>query len=172
MVDVPKIKPLAQRLSKNLSSRRKELGLTQAQVAEIVKVETESISRFERGVTLPSLAKLELLAVSLDTTIADLLAECPGSAYGPDERIGALLAPLRQEVREDLIAVFEQMCRMLQRAQLEIGSATATLAVAETTTTSENQEQDSGEEDVSQLETRGEDASESHSDGESSVSNP
>ena len=66
---------LAVRLSRNIASRRRELNLTQAQLAERLCVDTETLSRFERGKHLPSLATLERLAEQLQTTVAVLLEE-------------------------------------------------------------------------------------------------
>jgi len=43
---------LAARLGKNIMRGRKALGLTQEQVAVELKVEPETISRFERGATV------------------------------------------------------------------------------------------------------------------------
>ena len=65
------------RLSKNISNRRRELGLTQAQLAEKMGIEPETLSRFERGKNLPSLSTLEKLADLLLVSVADLLAEQP-----------------------------------------------------------------------------------------------
>jgi transcriptional regulator with XRE-family HTH domain len=53
--------PLSVRLSRNISARRRSLGLTQAQLAERLGVDTETLSRFERGKHLPSLSTLERL---------------------------------------------------------------------------------------------------------------
>lgn len=65
------------RLGRNLAARRKSLGLTQAEVAERLGVDTETLSRFERGKHVPSLLTLERLAAILSTTCGDLLAEDP-----------------------------------------------------------------------------------------------
>lgn len=54
--------------------------MTQSQVAERLQVETETLSRFERGKHVPSLLTLERLAAILATTCADLLQEIPRSA--------------------------------------------------------------------------------------------
>ena len=67
--------PLEARLSKNISLRRKALGYTQAQLAEMLDVDTETLSRFERGKHLPSLATLEKIADHLAVKVADLLSE-------------------------------------------------------------------------------------------------
>ena len=68
---------LAARLSRNIAVRRRALGLTQAQLSERLGVDTETLSRFERGKHLPSLATLERLAGQLLTTVGELLAEQP-----------------------------------------------------------------------------------------------
>jgi transcriptional regulator with XRE-family HTH domain len=76
-------------------------------------MEPESISRFERGATLPSLATLEALAKVLDTTIADLLEECPGSAYSEEQRLATLMVNLSPPARAGLVHIVECFCRML-----------------------------------------------------------
>ncbi|MBI3346513.1 MAG: helix-turn-helix transcriptional regulator [Burkholderiales bacterium] len=63
------------RLGRNLATRRKALGLTQAGVAERLGVDTETLSRFERGKHVPSLMTLERLAAILGSTCAELLEE-------------------------------------------------------------------------------------------------
>lgn len=68
---------LPTRLGRNLAARRKALGLTQAQVAERLGVDTETLSRFERGKHVPSLLTLERLAAVLAATCAELLQEAP-----------------------------------------------------------------------------------------------
>ena len=65
---------LEQRLALNLATRRKALGLTQAKLAEELGVDTETLSRFERGKHLPALRTLERLAELLQTTISMLIA--------------------------------------------------------------------------------------------------
>ena len=62
------------RLARAIAQRRKGLGLTQAQLAEGLGVDTETLSRFERGKHLPSLRTLERLAELLNTPIGALLA--------------------------------------------------------------------------------------------------
>jgi transcriptional regulator with XRE-family HTH domain len=61
------------RLSKRIAERRRQLHLTQAELAERVGVDTETISRFERGKYLPSLLCLERLALELNTSMGALL---------------------------------------------------------------------------------------------------
>ena len=65
---------LAKRLGKNIAERRKQLEWTQEQVAERIGVDSETISRFERGANLPSLLTLEKLSAALRLSVGDLLS--------------------------------------------------------------------------------------------------
>lgn len=88
---------LAGRLGRNLATRRKELQLTQAQVAERLGVDTETLSRFERGKHLPSLLTLERLARMLRTTCGALLGETPPPPSSDAQNVDAWLAGLGED---------------------------------------------------------------------------
>jgi len=64
---------LGYRLGRKIAEYRKAKSMTQAMVAEVVGVDTETISRFERGTALPSLLRLFEIARALDVGIGDLL---------------------------------------------------------------------------------------------------
>lgn len=114
MVQNSSASPLPKRLGKNIAVARKSLGWTQAALAERMGMEPESISRIERGATLPSLASLERLADLLQTRIADLLAECPGSAYSEAQRLNVLVERLEPEARVGLIDIVSKMCDLIE----------------------------------------------------------
>ena len=65
----------------SIAALRKARNWTQSDLAERVGVDTETISRFERGATLPSLLTLEKISKSLKVGIGELLAE---SSAQPD----------------------------------------------------------------------------------------
>lgn len=67
------------RLGRNLATHRRGLGLTQAEVAERLGVDTETLSRFERGKHVPALLTLERLASILGSTCGALLDEATPS---------------------------------------------------------------------------------------------
>lgn len=106
---------LPQRLGRNIAKRRKQIGWTQANLAERMKMEPESISRFERGATLPSLATLELLAGELNVTVAELLAECPDAAYSEAQRISGWLSKLQPDARKIVLDGLQKLCALLSR---------------------------------------------------------
>ena len=51
---------------------RQEKGLTQAQLAEAIGVANETISRLERGVSIPSLSTIEEISLALNVRLKDL----------------------------------------------------------------------------------------------------
>ncbi len=86
---------LAPQLGERIALRRRERGWTQADLAEKLGVETETVSRFERGHALPSLKRLVFLAEVLDASIHDLM----GASSGLTGDVGAELQELLQSIQ-------------------------------------------------------------------------
>lgn len=63
----------AQQFGAFLQARRKELGLTQSDLAEKIHVTDKAISRWERAVGFPDIKLLEPLAEALELTLTELL---------------------------------------------------------------------------------------------------
>src|SRR3546814_8228691 len=80
---------MARRLGANIAALRKAREWSQSDLAERVGVDTETISRFERGATLPSLLTLDKISKSLRIRVGELLAE---SAAQPDDQASTLSA--------------------------------------------------------------------------------
>lgn len=105
---------LALRLGKGIAEKRKKIGWKQASVAEKVGVDTETISRFERGVSLPSLITLEKLALVLNSTAADLLAGSSSQPNDQAEIISAWLLNLSEKDRLFVTDLVKQTCLHLR----------------------------------------------------------
>jgi transcriptional regulator with XRE-family HTH domain len=74
---------------------RRSVGLTQKQLAEKLGVESITVSRWERGVTSPSLPRLRRIAELTETTVSDLVrAPDAATAHAVE------LAALREELAE------------------------------------------------------------------------
>ena len=114
MVELLSSESLAKRLGKNIANQRKSLGMTQSVLAESISLEPESISRFERGATLPSLATLLQVSAVLKTTVADLLSEYPGNAYPEEKRIAKLLSELEAVEKREIVSIIERFCSLLR----------------------------------------------------------
>ena len=68
---------LKQYFANNLSHYRKQLGLTQTELAERLNYSDKSISKWERGDGLPDLAVTAQIADIFGLTINDMIAEKP-----------------------------------------------------------------------------------------------
>jgi transcriptional regulator with XRE-family HTH domain len=60
-------------VSGRVRAARRSAELTQKQLAEALGVESITVSRWERGVTTPSLSRLRRVAEVTETTLSDLL---------------------------------------------------------------------------------------------------
>lgn len=80
-----------------IQERRKELGLTQMQLADKINVTAKAVSRWERGVGFPDIHLLEPLADALSLTLIELMQseklEEPFSA----EQVSDAVTAIRQQ---------------------------------------------------------------------------
>lgn len=103
------------RLGTKIAALRKIRNWTQADLAERVGVDTETISRLERGATLPSLMTLEKVSHSLQTGIGELLTE---TSVQPDDQasmLSAWLAELDEANRTFVVDLVRRTCDHLCR---------------------------------------------------------
>ena len=111
--------PLEKRLGNRIAERRRLAKVTQAELAERVNCTTETISRMERGRTLPSLTSLERIARALGCELHDFLYEDRAAQDGALERLVAYLASRNQDdihLVYDLAArIFQHISQMAQR---------------------------------------------------------
>ena len=84
---------LAKRLGLRLRELRAERKLTLEQLGVASGMPPESLSRFERGRTVPSLASLEHVAQGLGMSVAEVLASEPGPTRRPE--LAALMVRLQ-----------------------------------------------------------------------------
>ncbi|MGK5024683.1 helix-turn-helix domain-containing protein [Janthinobacterium sp. RB2R34] len=110
---------LATRLSRNLAARRRVISLTQAQVAERLGVDTETVSRFERGKHVPSLLTLERMAAVLATSVGELLAEKPNQSDDQSLVITSWMAALGPDDQAFAQALLKQCCDYLAVRTIE-----------------------------------------------------
>jgi transcriptional regulator with XRE-family HTH domain len=101
---------------------RRSAGLTQKQLAKALGVHSISVSRWERGVTMPSLSRLRRVAEVTVTTTSDLLRAPDAASADEDE-----LAAIREELAETR-AMLDRVVRavdQLTRSREGAGSRTA-----------------------------------------------
>lgn len=76
-------KSVEKHIGEQIAKIRKEREITQSRLAELIDVSTETISRLERGVSIPSLKTLEKISKALHSSLKDLFDfEYPQKAKG------------------------------------------------------------------------------------------
>lgn len=73
-------------LGLRIAEIRKSRNIKQAQLAESIDVATETISRIERGVSIPSVRTLEKIGHALRTPLKDFFTFEPHSLVSSDKR--------------------------------------------------------------------------------------
>lgn len=99
---------LGKLLGQQIAVHRRALNLTQLQLAEHLGVEPETISRFERGTSLPSLKRLLELSAVLQVGVGRLLTQASPLAHDQHEELQALLARCAPSDRALLISFVRQ----------------------------------------------------------------
>lgn len=94
---------LAKRIGARIAERRKALPWTQEQLSERVRVDAETISRFERGVNLPSLPTLDRLAKAMKVDVSYFLSASQPMPLDEATNLSALLDGLSFRDREFVI---------------------------------------------------------------------
>lgn len=102
-------------LGKNIKERRNQLGWTQATLAELVRVDVETISRIERGAIMPSILKLEQIANVLGLPLAELLRSSSTLAQDQSLEILAWMQELSESDRQFVLVSMQQLCKYLAR---------------------------------------------------------
>lgn len=83
-----------------IQTRRKELGMNQAQLAEMLHVTAKAVSRWERGVGFPSIELLQPLADALEITIAELMQSKLLEKDLPKEEAAQLVTQTVETIRQ------------------------------------------------------------------------
>ena len=100
--------------AENIARKRKSCGLTQAQVAERLSVEKESISRMESGRIMLSLDRLQQLADVFCCSVSELLRDSSPEIEAQTQTIVELLQELSQEEREAVVRFVGEAVRLLK----------------------------------------------------------
>ena len=107
---------LAALLGMRVKERRLQLGLTQASLAEIVEIDSETISRIERGTVLPGLLRLEQIATALKTGVAALLAS---TSMVPDDQALHLAQMLKNLEEPDRLFALDMVRRFVEHRRVK-----------------------------------------------------
>lgn len=106
---------LKSRIARNLVARRQALNWTQEQVATAAGINPETVSRYERGVSLPSIEALERLALALSTELSVLVATPTSTPPDDAQLVAAWLSGLNAEDRSFVTGLIDSAVQHLKR---------------------------------------------------------
>jgi len=78
--------PVDVHVGKRIRQRRRELGMTQSQLAERLNVKFQQVQKYETGANRVSASRLWLIARALDVAVGYFFEGIPG-APGPDDDV-------------------------------------------------------------------------------------
>ena len=111
-----KVELLAKSVGKAIGRQRQQAGLTQDQVAEHLNIGMEAVSRMERGIVVPTIARLAELAQLLECELADFLRETSPRPTEQGIVLGQKLARLDSADRALLLETFERLVERLAKS--------------------------------------------------------
>ncbi|WP_260426527.1 helix-turn-helix domain-containing protein [Conchiformibius steedae] len=109
-----KQRQIQQRIGQAIAKYRRQSGYTQEQIAEMLDIGNEAVSRTERGLIAPTAVRLIELAEILGCSAADLLDEAapPPDPYA--RKIHALISRVPPQDREWLFQWLETLVKRLE----------------------------------------------------------
>lgn len=115
-------KEIVRRIGHSIAVKRKTRGFTQAQIAEQMNVETETISRIENGVISPTLVRLEQIADLLNCSISSFfIMEGSNNVRDWADSIAECLQELPTKDKEMILRVVTDISDSLKRRTLYSG---------------------------------------------------
>ena len=110
-----KTKKLAKKVGQAIAGQRKQAGLTQAQVARELGIETETVSRLETGAISATLERLEQFSELFGCSVGIFFQEECEDTEGLAQNIAGILKTLCAEERALLLNFMAQAIKLFRR---------------------------------------------------------
>ncbi|HVW52745.1 MAG TPA: helix-turn-helix transcriptional regulator [Trinickia sp.] len=108
-------------MGETIAARRLALGLTQEQLARMIDVGQEFISRIERKATPPKLETLLKICYALNCSVDDLLQQ--GTPAQTDEQLAAIAIAMRDltgDERNSVVSIVQHVSEVLRQQRLAV----------------------------------------------------
>lgn len=99
-------------IGRRVAVYRRLAAITQEELAERVQTAPETISRLERGETIPSFATLAGISRALNLDLHEFFA-IPGQRSAKDDALDALVRDLRHRSKDEIVLVHDVARRIL-----------------------------------------------------------
>ncbi|WP_294361344.1 helix-turn-helix transcriptional regulator [Propionivibrio sp.] len=112
---------LAKTIGRTIAQWRTAAEMTQEELAAALDIDPMTVSRFERGVTLPSLATLQHISDTFGVSMAQMLEDVPTPSTEDASAIARLMKRLTLEEQKFLIDTLRRY-QAMQRKQQKQGA--------------------------------------------------
>ena len=103
-------------IGRRIAEIRREVGMTQEQLAEKAEISVVHLSNVEQGKKMPGLPVLIRIAEALEVATDWILrANVPGTYAVANEKIGELLRDCSNTEMEDLLRILEDVKKAIRR---------------------------------------------------------
>ena len=102
---------LMRAIGQSIAKYRQAANLTQAQLAEILGIGNDAVSRMERGTTTPTIIRLLELADIFDCEVADLVTDSSNRPHDLARQLERMLASLEHNERIELLSLIDRMLK-------------------------------------------------------------
>lgn len=102
---------LMRTIGQSIAKYRQAANLTQAQLAEILGIGNDAVSRMERGTTTPTIIRLLELADIFDCEVADLVTDSSSRPLDQARQLERMLASLEHNERIELLSLIDRMLK-------------------------------------------------------------
>ncbi|MGX2948775.1 helix-turn-helix domain-containing protein [Frederiksenia canicola] len=104
-----KTQQLMNTIGRAIAKYRQAMGLTQAQLAEMLSIGNDAVSRMERGTTVPTMQRLLELSEIFGCELADLITESSSRPIDQARNLEKRLSALDELERSELLVLIEKM---------------------------------------------------------------
>lgn len=104
-------------VGKLIAKKRKEAGLTQEALADLVHLSTEGYARYERGDSSPDVMFLEKLAKVFGCSVVELVTETSVGLTTQAQHIANLLDGISSSDRDEIVKIVESCCALAHKKQ-------------------------------------------------------
>jgi transcriptional regulator with XRE-family HTH domain len=104
---------LAKIVGAAIAARRRQRNMTQEELAGILDITTDTLSRMEKGRFAPKMGRLPEIARALHCSIADLFREADAQAADRASTIAEILKPLPDKAQEALVELMRRASEVM-----------------------------------------------------------
>jgi transcriptional regulator with XRE-family HTH domain len=105
-------KPLAKVIGENIADHRRRFCLTQVQLADRLDIGQDALSRMEKGMISPKIARLRDFAAALQCSVTSLFREQEECSAERAATFAELIRPLPVEKQDAVLRVVGEMVRL------------------------------------------------------------